>query len=169
MKETIIVAVIAALIVIFGVVIAHAQEANITRYDTAKYDIYVHDGDTFHVFDEAGGLVSKVRLWGYDAPELKERCVDGAAGQYQCGFESKVALTQLISEGSILVCEKKGKSYDRVVMKCFIGGDDIGEVMVRSGHGEAVWDRTQGTTYGAKLQRYMREAQDYKRGMWAGF
>lgn len=166
-----IIVLVAAALVVLGVVfsLAHAQEANITRYDKNKYLISVYDGDTFHVMD-GYNIVDKVRLWGYDAPELKEKCRDAEWKSYRCGDEARKALAELISRTEIVVCEEKGKSYDRKVMKCLVGSDtgsiDIGEAMVRSGHGEAVRKYTEGTDYGKKLQRLQREAQDFKRGIW---
>lgn len=146
-----------ALGVIFS--LAHAQEANITRYDSDKYTYYVYDGDTFYVKQD-GAIINKIRLWGYDSPEMRD----------SYGEKAKQALASLVDKQGIIVCEAKGKSYDRTVMKCNVGGDtgaiDVGEFMVRNGHGQAIWKYTHGTTYGKKLQRLMREAQDAGRGMW---
>lgn len=77
----------------------------------------IHDGDTFTCKEGP-----RVRVWGVDAPELAT----------EAGPASRRALTRLIA-GKTLECEKKGRSYDRVVARCFVDGRDVAEEMVRGG------------------------------------
>lgn len=76
------------------------------------------DGDTFRC---DGAL--KVRLWGVDAPE---RDAPGGLGATR-------ALADL-TQGQLVVCKRRGKSYDRVVAQCWVGRRDIAGALVRAGH-----------------------------------
>lgn len=77
-----------------------------------------HDGDTFRCQDG-----TRVRVWGVDSPELKT----------PAGPAATRALANMIT-GHNLTCERKGKSYDRVVALCRLeDGRDIAAEMVRQG------------------------------------
>ena len=77
----------------------------------------VHDGDTFRCHDGP-----RVRVWGIDAPELRT----------DAGPASRRALTHLVA-GKVLICRRKGTSYDRVVALCTVRGRDVAADMVRQG------------------------------------
>ena len=101
----------------------------------------VIDGDTFEM---KGG--ERVRLWGYDAPELNA----------PHGHAAKQALENLILHTDIMCGRTRGRSYGRAVMRCWaLGGEilakpgddihpddligtsiDIGEWMVLQGYGK---------------------------------
>lgn len=78
----------------------------------------ITDGDTLRC---DGGL--KIRLWGIQAPERDE----------PGGLAATRALAD-ITHGQTLVCQRKGKSYDRIVARCLIGKRDVAGEMVRRGH-----------------------------------
>lgn len=91
----------------------------------------VYDGDTFWIDD------TKIRLWGINSPE---RFKPG-------GLEAKNALIRIIGDRP-LTCEKRGKSYDRIVMRCkIVGGPDIACEMIRQGHA-VDWKKYSGGYYG---------------------
>lgn len=75
------------------------------------------DGDTLRC---ASG--EHVRLWGVDAPEHYT-----LAGPY-----ATRALARIVA-GRTLRCTRKGKSYDRMVARCFVGQHDVGAIMVGMG------------------------------------
>src|SRR4051812_3764841 len=87
----------------------------------------IHDGDTFTL---AG---RQIRLWGVDAPELRQQCRDRHGQRYACGIEAKSKLTKIVV-GKTVACRQRGVSGNRIVAECLIKGDDIGGTMVRSGY-----------------------------------
>ena len=116
------------------------------------------DGDTFRL----EGIVNNVRLWGVDSPELRQNCVaDGEI--WRCGKEARARLRS-IAGGDEVSCDVKGRSYDRIVGRCFVGKEDIGEVLV--GEGLAVEDaRYSKGFYGVR----QAEARRGRMGMWRGW
>lgn len=86
----------------------------------------VSDGDTFTLSSE-----TRIRLFGIDAPELNQKCKRDNACE-PCGQMSRDALASL-TQGN-LICEPRGKSYDRVVARCVVGDKDIALEMIKSGH-----------------------------------
>jgi endonuclease YncB( thermonuclease family) len=92
---------------------------------TARQNVSVHDGDTLTVDG------TRWRLWGVDAPELMQECeVHGSLSS--CGLESRESLEALVSSQRV-TCTPVGKSYDRVVGKCFAGAVDLSAAQARSG------------------------------------
>ena len=84
----------------------------------------VIDGDTLRCSDG-----TRIRLWGIDAPERSDPAGPG----------STRALSRTIT-GQTLTCERKGKSYNRIVARCWIGRTDVASEMVRQGQ-VADWPR----------------------------
>lgn len=82
------------------------------------------DGDTL----EIGGV--RVRLWGIDAPESRQRC--RAGGQWwSCGGLATAALR---ARSGNVECERRGTdAYGRVVAVCFERGEDIAGWLVAEG------------------------------------
>ena len=89
------------------------------------------DGDTLHC--QSG---TRVRLWGLDAPETSER--GGAA--------STASLRAIAPRGTHLVCEHKGRSYDRIVGRCTVGRVDLTCAQIARGAG-VEWLRYSGGFY----------------------
>ena len=87
--------------------------------------IKVYDGDTLTLADG-----QRVRVFAIDAPELNQQCKrDGAC--VPCGKESRDTL-EAVAVGS-LVCENRGKSYNRVVGRCYAEGVDLALKMLHAG------------------------------------
>ena len=78
---------------------------------------YVIDGDTI----VADGI--KIRLWGIDAPEKKDKYY----------LPSKMLLESMLSEGKLTCLFVEKDRYKRHVMVCHIDGRDIGSKMVQVG------------------------------------
>ena len=116
----------------------------------------VTDGDTFRVGDD------RIRLWGYDAPEVARR---GRPAE-PCSAEATEALTELLSHG--YRCEPppwgSTTSFDRLVRRCWtLEGIDIGGEIVRRGLGTDEPDYSRGEYADEEA-----EARQAGRGMWGG-
>ena len=84
--------------------------------------VSIHDGDTITVLQ--GKQQIKVRLFGIDAPELKQ----------PYGKKSKQFLANLIA-GQMVEVEENGKDrYKRTIGTVYLGGTDINAQMVENGY-----------------------------------
>lgn len=91
--------------------------------------IEVIDGDTFRHRGEV------YRLWGIDAPERDQTCLDSSFRRYDCGKQATEKLKSLLNTEEEPECVQVSRdSYDRKVMKCYVYKQDLGGMMVRSGH-----------------------------------
>ena len=89
----------------------------------------VSDGDSLR----SGDL--QIRLFGIDAPELKQQCADQNGVLWGCGVAAQRQLNGLIGTNKELQCSlREVDRYGRLIMQCFNGSTDIGAAMVRSGH-----------------------------------
>jgi endonuclease YncB( thermonuclease family) len=116
-------------------------------------DFKVVDGDTLRLGAQ------RMRLMGFDAPELKQRCGEGAES-WPCGVAAKQALEALAKRDAFRCEGGKSDQYGRLLVFCFVGDEDVGEVMVRSGMALA----TQSLLY--RPQQLM--ARNEKVGLWSG-
>ena len=81
----------------------------------------ITDGDTL----KQGGVT--YRLWGIDAPEAKQVCLDG----WPAGSLAASRL-QALTAGRSIVCQEKDRDrYGRTVAICRASGEDLGSIMVR--------------------------------------
>ena len=83
----------------------------------------VTDGDTIKL---AG---TTYRIFGIDAPEMKQWC-----GDYPAGVMAAGQLEYMIKDAEEIVCEPKDTDrYGRIVAICRADGRDLGRQMVRLG------------------------------------
>ena len=117
----------------------------------------VSDGDSLR----SGKL--RIRIFGIDAPELKQQCQDQNGTAWACGLAARQKLKNLLDADKLLHCELRDVDrYGRLVMQCFRGTVDIGAAMVRSGHALA---------YRSFSQLYVAEEQQAsaaRHGVWQG-
>ena len=133
-------------------------------FATTSYDLSgqvtvtkVSDGDSLR----SGKL--RIRIFGIDAPELKQQCQDQNGSAWACGLAARQQLENLLNTNKLLHCELRDfDHYGRLVMQCFRGTVDIGAAMVRSGHALA---------YRSFSQLYVAEehqASLARNGVWQG-
>ena len=86
----------------------------------------VIDGDTLEIHGQ------RIRFHGIDAPESGQLChLDGSP--WQCGKDAAYALADKINRRPV-TCEDLGRDrYKRMVAKCTVAGEDLGEWMVVNG------------------------------------
>lgn len=115
----------------------------------------VSDGDSLRIGEE------RIRLFGIDAPELKQRC-DASGRNWACGEWAKDTLAQIVARG-VLRCEPIEKDrYGRTVARCVIGREDVAALMVRAGAATAF------TRYSKAYLPQERAAKAEARGLWSG-
>ena len=115
----------------------------------------VSDGDSLR----SGRL--KIRLFGIDAPELKQDCIDTAGRDWPCGKAARARLAELIT--APLRCELIDVDrYGRLVMRCRAGETDIAEALVAQGLALAY--RRYATDYVAAEEA----ARAARTGVWGG-
>jgi endonuclease YncB( thermonuclease family) len=142
---------ISIIIIIAGALVA----LQIDRLSDEHYrgDFKVVDGDTLRLGNE------RMRLMGFDAPELKQRC-GGEADSWACGEAAKQALQTLVARGDFRCEGGKSDKYGRRLVFCFVGDEDVGALMVRSGMAVA----TQKLLY----QSQQLIARNEGVGLWSG-
>ena len=105
----------------------------------------------------------RIRLFGIDAPELKQQCADQNGVLWSCGVAAQRQLNDLIGINVDLQCSLRDVDrYGRLVMQCFSGSTDIGAAMVRSGHALAYRDFSK--LYIAEE----KQAKTAREGIWRG-
>ena len=116
--------------------------------------IQVIDGDTIHI----GKL--KYRLFGIDAPEIKQICEKDNT-KIQCGVIAKSVLKNKIAD-KIPECIVKDKDrYQRLVAECFIGKESLSRFMVREGYAVAY------SQYSKDFINDEKYAKENKLGIWS--
>lgn len=89
--------------------------------------VRVIDGDTF---DVAG---TRIRLHGVDALEAAQTCETEGGQPWACGDWTTRQVRDLY-QGAQARCEALDRDrYDRIVARCFVGGADVGQVLVQEG------------------------------------
>ncbi|EAK2503032.1 thermonuclease [Campylobacter upsaliensis] len=132
------------------------KEQNLEKELTGKVSRVI-DGDTIELLAKTSKTNPynhiaklKIRLYGIDAPELKQ-----AYGKEAKEFLSALVLKQEVS----LIIENKDK-YDRFVGTIFLKGQDINKEMVKNGYAHA---------YESFSKKYLAEQADakmFKLGLW---
>lgn len=116
----------------------------------------VHDGDTLRLGKH------RMRLFGIDAPELKQNCGDENGQPWDCGQQATEFLKSLAERGPIICQPLENDKYKREVAICFQSGEDLNRQLVLNGWAVA---------YNDYSPRYLLEqfsAMRNKRGIWRG-
>jgi endonuclease YncB( thermonuclease family) len=116
------------------------------------------DGDSIKVGKK------EVRLFGLDAPEYKQKCLDKNNQEYSCGAISHEFLTKLAT-GKIVECVYAEKDkYERFLGKCFVGEVSINEEIIKNGMA-VIYNFTESSE---KMDNLEKEAKNNKIGIWQG-
>jgi endonuclease YncB( thermonuclease family) len=144
-------------LVAFGALISMAMHAAATGSTGAiQGRASVVDGDTLEVKG------TRIRLFGIDAPESAQTCLEQSGKTYRCGQRAAFALADKVG-ARVVSCQPTGKDrYDRVVARCSVAGEDLQAWMVRNGHALAF------RRYSKAYRPYEAEAKAAKAGMWNG-
>ncbi|WP_347335961.1 thermonuclease family protein [Bradyrhizobium murdochi] len=117
----------------------------------------VVDGDTLQIHG------ARIRLWGIDAPESSQLCRGEDSSQYRCGGKAATELDAFIARRPVNCSPVSFDPYGRTVATCSVGGNDLGEWLVRKGLA-LDWPQYSKGRYGGA----QREAEHAGRGIWKG-
>ena len=118
-------------------------------------DLFIRDGDSFAI----GG--QEVRLWGIDAPEYHQICMKGGSS-VPCGKYARQRLKNLTKDAQ-LECERVNTDrYKRIVARCFVHGEDLAALMVRSGFAFDYPRYSKGA-----YSEQQKAAKNERRGLWS--
>lgn len=110
--------------------------------------VSIHDGDTITILQDKQQI--KVRLFGIDAPELKQ----------PYGKKSKQFLANLIA-GEVVEVDENGKDrYKRMIGTIYLNGADINAQMVANGYAWAY------RKFSKKYTAQESKAKKQKLGLW---
>ena len=118
--------------------------------------IRIIDGDTIMLNSE------KIRFYGIDTPEKKQKCKDRNGLSYPCGEFATNELKKIISSGQLFCKKRATDRYGRSISICYVNGVDINSLMVKNGWALAY------RKYSRDYIDEEKEAKDKKMGMWAG-
>ena len=123
-------------------------------------DVYtslkIIDGDTIILNSE------KIRFYGIDTPEKKQKCKNKNGLSYPCGLVATNELKKIIISGKLFCKKKTTDRYRRSISTCYVNGVDISSLMVKNGWALAY------RKYSKDYIDEENEAKEKKRGMWAG-
>ena len=132
--------------------------------DTISGKALVIDGDTIKINSK------KVRLFGIDAPEKKQKCkklflsiyILSFDKSYDCGIISTNKLKNKIKD-DVIICKSKGKDrYKRIIAECFKNNTNLNSWLVRNGYAVAY------LKYSKKYLTAQNLAKKENRGIWQG-
>lgn len=114
----------------------------------------VIDGDTIEIHGQ------RIRLEGIDAPESNQICEATGKRDVRCGQQAALFLADMIGRHTVYCSQTGTDRYRRVLADCEVGGRNIGDAMVRSGHALAY------RRYSTRYVAAEKAAQAANAGMW---
>ena len=154
---------LSSLLIIFFLSLTNLANSEEKFINLSKTLVIVTDGDTIKIGNE------KIRLFGIDAPEMKQICKDENNEPYACGHLSKAYLKSLINHpgyGDQIYCYYSERDkYKRIIGECFVGLQsriNLNYLMVLRGQAVAY------IRYSEKYSEAQNQAKKNKVGIWAG-
>ena len=124
--------------------------------DIQQGTVTVIDGDSLREGQ------TEIRLYGIDAPEYRQTCLDEFRKNYPCGKRAAEELRRLVAKGDVKCRSLDVDRYGRAVSTCVVGDTDIAHAMVERGWAVAF------IQYGSDYVPAEILAHKAKRGLWAG-
>jgi endonuclease YncB( thermonuclease family) len=119
---------------------------------------FVIDGDSIRVDEK------EVRLFGVDAPEYKQKCLDSNQQEYPCGIISFQFLRKLAASKNVECVYAEKDKYDRYLGKCSLGEISINEEIIKNGMA-VIYNFTESDE---KMDQLELQAKEQKLGIWRG-
>lgn len=117
----------------------------------------VVDGDTLEI------LGQRIRLWGVDAVESSQTCVDAQGRPWPCGRRAAFALSDYLGQRTVSCTRRDTDRYGRTVAVCSVGGTEVNRWLVAEG-----WALAYVEYGGSVYLEAQRQAQAARRGVWQG-
>ncbi|MDA3835076.1 MAG: thermonuclease family protein, partial [Spirochaetales bacterium] len=132
------------LLVLFSSTLAYAEQCHVNK---------VSDGDTIKV--TCNGRKVKIRLYGVDTPESKQRY-----GMEATQYTEQAVLNKIV-DIRIIDTDRYGRSVAVVKQ----GGFNLNEMLVRKGHAW-VYDKYCKESFCADFNQYEKQARQQRIGLW---
>ena len=117
----------------------------------------VIDGDTIVIKGK------KIRLFGIDAPEMKQICFNELNNPYPCGREAKEILERMSKNNKYYCYYSDKDKYNRIIGDCYDESKtSVNGFMVLRGYAVAY------KRYSNKYRRQEENAKLNKKGIWRG-
>src|SRR5215212_291970 len=113
----------ATMLLLFCAGVAQAAQASITVSGTAE----TVDGDTLDIGS------ARVRLFGIDAPETAQDCMDARGAKWACGRAAARALEKLTVRQSVTCRGDTKDDYGRLLAVCSTQRGEVNANLVRQG------------------------------------
>ncbi|GIW26254.1 MAG: hypothetical protein KatS3mg075_741 [Meiothermus sp.] len=117
----------------------------------------VVDGDTL----EIQGV--RVRLWGVDAVESNQTCLDAQGKVYPCGRRAAFALADFLGQRTVSCTRRDTDRYGRMVAVCSVADVEVNRWLVEQG-----WALAYVQYGGGVYLDSQNRARAGKRGIWQG-
>jgi hypothetical protein len=101
-------------------------------------------------------------MFGIDAPESSQTCLDAVGVEYPCGHAASKALTDKIGDRSVTCTGDENDRYGRLIAVCTVGEVELCQWMVERGHALAF------RKYSKNYVETEDRAREAKVGMWSG-